>query len=90
MLNKKWSGNKLAFRIAFVFIILLTCLPVSLLATENGSGQPVKVSGVVVDQSNSPLIGVTVLVEGTTSGTTTGQDGSFEIDVPPGSVLVVS
>jgi TonB-linked SusC/RagA family outer membrane protein len=101
MLNTKWSGKKLAYRIAFVFIPLFIHFPVSLVAgkgiskvdhpvTGNGTLQQVKVSGVVLDNSEAPLIGVTVYVKGTTHGTITGPDGTFEIEVPPGSMLVVS
>ncbi len=37
-----------------------------------------------------PVIGATILVEGTTQGTTTNIDGEFTIDVPAGKKLVVS
>ena len=36
----------------------------------------ITVSGVVSDASNEPLIGVAVLVQGTTTGTVTDVDGS--------------
>lgn len=39
------------------------------------------VKGIVTD-SNEPLIGATVIVKGTTTGTVTDIDGSFEINVP--------
>jgi len=38
-----------------------------------------KVTGVVVDDSNTPLPGVTVFVKGTTNGTITDADGRFSI-----------
>lgn len=40
-----------------------------------------KVIGVVVDESKSPIPGVSVVVKGTTMGTVTGSDGSYSIDV---------
>ncbi len=41
----------------------------------------VNVTGTVLDETGEPLIGVTVLIEGTTTGTVTDFDGTFEIDV---------
>jgi len=38
-----------------------------------------KVSGVVVDESNSPIPGVTVVVKGTTNGLITDMDGKYSI-----------
>lgn len=39
------------------------------------------VKGVVVDSNNEPLIGVNVVVEGTTTGTATDLDGNFSLSV---------
>ncbi|MBQ9340485.1 MAG: TonB-dependent receptor [Paludibacteraceae bacterium] len=51
----------------------------------------VSVSGKVVDNTGEPLIGVNILLQGTTSGTLTNFDGEFFMDVPSSSsVLVVS
>ena len=41
-----------------------------------------EVSGVVLDQDNLPLIGATVIVDGTTIGTTTDFDGKYSITIP--------
>ncbi|MGB3801385.1 MAG: TonB-dependent receptor, partial [Lewinella sp.] len=41
------------------------------------------VTGTVTDESGMPLIGATVLEEGTTNGTVTDIDGNFSIDVSP-------
>ena len=50
----------------------------------------VTVSGTVVDGgSGDPLIGASVLVEGTTRGTVTDLDGRFSLSVPKGSKLVI-
>lgn len=50
------------------------------------------VEGVVADRTTrEPLIGATVLVEGTTKGTTTDALGHFGLDLPDGDhTLVVS
>ncbi len=50
----------------------------------------VPVSGRVTDAKGEPLPGVTVLVKGTTIGTSTGADGSFSLSVPENSTLVFS
>ncbi|TVT40363.1 TonB-dependent receptor [Hymenobacter setariae] len=52
--------------------------------------QNVPVSGRVTDPKGEPLPGVTVLVKGTTTGTSTGPDGSFSLSVPENSTLVFS
>ena len=52
--------------------------------------QAVPVTGKVVDNKGNGLPGVTVLVRGTTNGTSTGADGNFTIQAPENSVLVFS
>jgi len=47
-------------------------------------------SGVVVDENNDPLPGASVVIKGTTTGTTTDFDGKFSIDIDQGDVIVVS
>lgn len=41
-----------------------------------------EVSGVVLDENNLPLIGATVIVDGTTIGTSTDFDGKYSITIP--------
>lgn len=48
------------------------------------------VSGTVVDEAGLPLIGVNVVVDGTTLGTITDIDGKFILEVSPESSLKVS
>ena len=43
-----------------------------------------RVSGSVVDETGEPLIGVTVMVKGTTVGTVTGMDGNYVVYAPAG------
>lgn len=53
--------------------------------------QEVTVTGKVVDsQSKEPLPGVSIVVDGTTTGTITNFDGEYTIDVNTGAVLVYS
>ncbi|WP_346709780.1 SusC/RagA family TonB-linked outer membrane protein [Phocaeicola salanitronis] len=48
------------------------------------------ISGKVVDENGEVLIGVSLLVKGTTIGTITDFDGNFSLEVPENATLVVS
>jgi TonB-dependent starch-binding outer membrane protein SusC len=49
------------------------------------------ISGTVTDPGKDPLIGATILVEGTSVGTVTDVNGEFSLTVPAGSnILVIS
>lgn len=50
----------------------------------------VTVHGIVTDADEEPLIGVSVLQEGTKNGVATNIDGEYSITVPVGSVLQFS
>jgi len=50
-----------------------------------------QISGKVYDaETNDVLPGATILIEGTQDGTVTGFDGTFSLDVSPGTTLIVS
>lgn len=46
------------------------------------------ISGTVTDAQGNPLVGVNVIVKGTTVGTMTTSDGSYRLDTPPPSGLM--
>lgn len=48
------------------------------------------VTGQVVDETGEPVIGASVVVEGTTNGTITDFDGRFALQVPSGKKVVIS
>jgi len=48
------------------------------------------ITGKVMDSDGTPLIGVNILVQGTTNGTISDLDGSFTLDANDGDVLVFS
>lgn len=77
--------NSLQCLKALAFICLLTLsLPQNVFAESRSSFKADferEVSGMVVDQNGNPLIGVSVLVEGTSAGTITDFDGKFKINV---------
>ena len=63
----------------------------SYLLSENQQTNAVKVSGTVTSAENGEaLIGVSVMIAGTSSGTITDLDGRYELDVSPEDVLVFS
>lgn len=70
------------------------CLPklIVLLLLASASAMAQTVTGTVTsDVDGSPIPGVSVLVKSTTTGTTTGTDGKYTINVPDAnSVIVVS
>ncbi len=57
--------------------------------TKNETLTP-PISGKITDQKGEPLVGVNVVIKGTTKGTTTDLDGNFQLDAKEGDVLVIS
>ncbi len=49
-----------------------------------------RVSGVVKDSSGNPVVGASIVIVGTKTGTITGMDGKFVLDVPDDATLAVS
>ena len=53
--------------------------------------QTKSVTGTILDETGEPLIGVSVLVQGTTTGTVTDMDGKFSLpNVPANATLIIS
>ena len=63
---------------------------VMLLASASAFAQNITVGGVVTDTNDEPVIGATVMVAGTQTGTSTDVDGAFSISAPANGQLVVS
>lgn len=73
--------KKLIFKWLLLSLVFLPCL---IFAQQ-------KVTGKVLDETTGqPLPGVTVLVKGTTSGTSTDYEGAYSITVSDGAILVFS
>lgn len=69
------------------FFALVVCLALSLSLLA----QTKRVTGKVLDNNGKPVGGASVVVKGTTVGTTTMDDGSYAINVPAnGKTLVIS
>ena len=76
--------RKSSFQVARIYLFLLFMVLVS---TASSYAQNL-IKGVVVDAADIPLPGVSVLVKGTTTGTTTDLDGRYSINVPKNGILV--
>lgn len=67
---------------------LLLCALVSLTFSLTATAQ--QITGSVTDDNGIPLPGASIVIEGTSDGTTTNFDGNFTIDASQGSTLVIS
>lgn len=66
-------------------VILIISL--ALLMTSGSSARIV--TGTVVDANNDPILGVCVVLKGTTTGTVTDMDGKFSLNVPETNAVLV-
>ena len=71
----------------FIYSLCLSLL--ALFASVSAWAQQT-VQGTVVDEAGQPVIGASVIVKGTTIGTTTGVDGKFQLAVPAKGELEIS
>ena len=53
-------------------------------------GQSSIIQGTVTDESGAPLVGVNVVIQGTTLGTITDANGNYQIEAGAGSTLTFS
>ena len=68
-------------------VLALACL---LLTTTTALAQTKTVTGTVTDSTGEPLIGASILVQGTGNGTITDIDGKYSLSATPDDVLVFS
>lgn len=61
-----------------------------LICLWNLSAQQIAVTGMVVDNQNEPIPGVSIGVKGTTTGTITNADGKFSLNTESGKILIFS
>ena len=52
--------------------------------------QNITVRGRVTNETNQPVVGASVVLKGTTTGTTTNDNGQYQISVPSNGTLVIS
>lgn len=65
---------------------LMLCL---FFVAVNSSYAQHTVTGAVIDEDNQPLIGVNILIKGTSTGTITDVDGNYQVDVPDGNAALI-
>ena len=76
-----WGGELRRFFLVGLFAML----------TLGAAAQSSSIKGTVVDNTGQPVIGASVLVQGTLNGTNTGIDGGFALNnVPANAVIEVS
>lgn len=98
--NKYYSKLNLLskMKVGMAFMLLGVSPVVTANADKSNSGSVYEINqqkglmlkGVVKDVKNESLIGVNVLIKGTTTGAITDLDGAFMLNVKKGDVLVIS
>lgn len=73
---------------AFLMTVLSSMLMI--LSASAQTGSTINVRGTVKDVAGEPIIGASVLLQGTTSGVVTDYDGNFSIQAPGNGTLVIS
>ena len=61
-----------------------------LLATGTVWAQPQNIRGKITDSSGQPVVGASVIVKGTTNGTSAKADGTFELNAAKGTTLQIT
>ena len=73
---------------AFLTTVLSSMLMILSVGAQTGS--TVNVRGTVRDAAGEPVIGASILLQGTTSGVVTDYDGNFSLQAPGNGTLVIS
>lgn len=90
LLDKVFSGSRIVWAVHDKVVALSVREKTPVRGGQDKSSAPVA-KGRVTDASGEPLIGVTVMVEGSVSGTQTLPDGSWSLEIPSdGAVAVFS
>ena len=76
--------RKTAFAKCGTLLLLAFCITTIAYSQNN-----FKVTGKIIDETGKPVPGVSVMVKGATTGTTTKEDGSFEINAPSANATLV-
>lgn len=93
---RRYSPGKILLRCIIAGIsVCLFCLPVkadktAVYSVSNEVQQKRKISGIIRDELEDPLTGCSVVLKGKIIGTTTDQNGHFELEVSNSDVLVIN
>nr|WP_129730358.1 TonB-dependent receptor [Parabacteroides goldsteinii] len=86
VMSKLLAGTDISYKQDNNNLIVLTLKA----TTPKQAASDQKIKGTVVDESNQPVIGANIVVEGTTNGTITDLDGNFSLQVPEKAELRIS
>lgn len=92
-LTELLKGTNIGFRFANSSILFFNKESQNTEQTSTGTQQVIKrikASGIVLDESGETIIGATVKVLGSPTGTVTDFDGRFELDVQEGATIEIS
>jgi TonB-linked SusC/RagA family outer membrane protein len=93
ILNAKYIKNKLVLMALVMLMLMLNSLIITASpkgeSTNSSTLQPITVTGTVTDESNLPLPGVYVVVQGTNQGTMTDAQGKYSLQVPGSDAKLV-
>ena len=65
--------------------------PIKVVDLSDSCASPVVVRGMVIDEENKePVVGASVVIDGTNKGVATNVDGQFALKLPPDTSLVIS
>ncbi|WP_221936594.1 SusC/RagA family TonB-linked outer membrane protein [Litoribacter populi] len=95
ILQEVLNERSLTYKISGRQIAILEASPI--VTASNPSQKPKSqaidqdqtITGVVTDENGEPMPGVSIMVRRTTTGTSTGIDGDFTLDVPDNATLVI-
>lgn len=82
VLDKICAATELGYKVLNNNLVVIT--------QKNVVVNDVRVSGRVTNSNGEPVPGVSVRIKGSTSGTSTGTDGTYSLNVPDGATLVFS
>ncbi len=85
----KQSDQKKKANKSLLSKMILACM-LMLIASVATFAQNLKVTGTVTDEKGEPIIGASIFVKGTSTGTITDVEGNFTVNAPAKGKLVVS
>lgn len=97
--TKKWFMQDIQLRkplcAAMILCSWFASVPASVMATDDIAvvqtvNQQITAKGTVVEPNGEPIIGASVKVEGSSTGTITDFDGNFSLAVPTNAKLIIS
>lgn len=86
VMSQLFKGTNISYSIVDNHIVISTKSN----KAEQQKKTPITVNGTVTDTQGEPLIGVSVLVKGTSTGAITDIDGNFKLQAAKGDVLEIS